>query len=341
MKHLILIAAACLAATAGSAETYRTGLAELTIADETRPLTGFVRYPTQSDRLPEMKLGSPVWDGIGVVEGAAPAPGAHPLVVLSHGMYGNAANQAWLADALAQRGYVVAAVNHPGTSTWGRDPDDARQLWERPRDVSRVIDQMLMAPVGGAAVDPERVFMAGHSLGGMTAVALAGGRYDPAKADAHCAGTPADLTCDTLAGWHVGETPADEAAMSVDLSDPRIRGVAVFDLGGTQTFSTASLAAISRQMLVIGAPRDVEKTGLDLDAESRTLAAALPKGVVTYLEPETLSHFDFLGLCTRDALEILREEEPDDLFVCTDGRAERRAEHAAIVDEVDRFFAGL
>ncbi len=129
--------------------------------------------------------------------------------------------------------------------------------------------------------------------------------------------------------------------MSVDLSDPRIRGVAVFDLGGTQTFSTASLAAISRQMLVIGAPRDVEKTGLDLDAESRTLAAALPKGVVTYLEPETLSHFDFLGLCTHDALEILREEEPGDLFVCTDGRAERRADHAAIVDEVDRFFAGL
>ena len=48
MKHLILIAAACLAATAGSAETYRTGLAELTIADETRPLTGFVWYDTNS-----------------------------------------------------------------------------------------------------------------------------------------------------------------------------------------------------------------------------------------------------------------------------------------------------
>lgn len=97
---------------------------------------------------------------------------------------------------------------------------------------------------------------------------------------------------------------------------------------------------MARPVLIIGAPVDVDGTGLDLDIESRALAA-LPGGTATYLEPETLAHFDFLGLCTRDALEILHEEEPDDLFVCKDGRDERRAEHARIADELDGFFSGL
>ena len=190
----------------------------------------------------------------------------------------------------------------------------------------------------GAVVEPERIFMAGHSLGGFTAVALAGGRYDGAQFDGFCAGHPGELVCGIFAGWGVGKTPEDRVAMQGDLADARIAGFAVFDLGGTQSFSKASLAAIARPMLVMGAPEDIQ--GLDLDIESRALVAALPEGV-TYLEPETLAHFDFLGLCTEAGLEILKEEEPEDAFVCENGREARMADHAAIADAVKAFFGGL
>ena len=120
--------------------------------------------------------------------------------------------------------------------------------------------------------------------------------------------------------------------MQADLSDPRIKGFAVFDLGGAQTFSTASLAAIDRPMLVIGAPVDI--AGLDLDIESRTLRAALPETQVTYMEPETLSHFDFLSVCKPAAMAILAKEEPGDEIICVNGHEERDADHATIVQAV-------
>ncbi len=345
MRHLLQIIAIVVAATTSTAQAqnYQTGLADLNIEDTAshRSLEGFVWYPTEETAGQEPLLGNAVWAGVDAIKDAKPAPGPFPLVVLSHGMYGNARNQAWLAADLAKRGYVVAAISHPGTSTFARDPDDARQLWQRPKDISRVIDHMLQAPEFGVQIDPDRIFMAGHSLGGFTAIALAGGRYDAAQLDSFCGQHPGELACGIFARWHVAETPEDRAAMEADLSDHRIKGFAIFDLGGTQTFSTASLASISPPLLIVGAPRNIEGSGLDLDVESHALVAALPKTNVTYLEPATLAHFDFLGECTPKALDILRDEEPDDVFVCIEGGAERHTEHQMIIDQVASFFAGL
>ncbi len=345
MRRLLISAAIVIATAASipSAQAHQTGLADLRIEDATgaRPLEGFVWYPTDATEGSVEAHGNQVWLGIDAIPDAEPAPGRFPLVVLSHGMYGNAMNQSWLAADLAARGFVVAAVSHPGTSTWSRDPDDARRMWERPKDVSRVIDHLLSASDIAAHVDPDRIYMAGHSLGGFTAVALAGGRYDNAGFEAFCADDPDELVCGIFARWHVAGTPEDQTRMEADLSDPRIDGFAIFDLGGTRTFSGASLAAINAPLLVFGAPRDIDGTGLDLDVESRALVAALPADRVRYLEPETLAHFDFLGECRPGALDILKEEEPDDVFVCVEGEAERRAEHAMIAREVAGFFDGI
>lgn len=326
-----------LGAQALPAQSLQTGLQDLSIPDadtaRDRPLQGFLWYPTAQTAPVVQELGNAVWQSLPVIRDAAPVEGKHPLVILSHGMYGNARNQAWLASALVAQGYVVAAIDHPGTSSFDKDPEQSRQLWERPRDVSRSIDYLLAS---NPLIDPDRIFMAGHSLGGFTAIELAGGRYDPAKTDADCAADPEALICRIFKGWQVGETEADRAAMSADLADPRIKAFAVFDLGGTQTFAPESLHAITRPLLVYGAPLDIQ--GLDLDVESRALIAALPKDTVEYLEPAELSHFDFLGECTAKGLAILTEEEPEDAFVCENATDARAAKHAKIAAKVAAFF---
>ncbi len=336
MNNLLHIAALSLALTSSAvlAEDIQTGMRDLNIVDarNDRPLEGFLWYPTADTDGAAPVHSNGVWKGIVAIADAEPVAGKHPFVVLSHGMYGNARNQNWLAEALVAKGFVVAAISHPGTSTWLRDPDQARELWERPKDISRVIDHALSDPVLRAQIDPDRIYMAGHSLGGMTAVALAGGRFDDARVDAFCSAHPDDTGCDVLKLWNVAETPQDVAAMQADLSDPRIKGFGVFDLGATQTFSARSLAAIVRPMLVIAAPLDIG--GLNLDVESRALRAALPTGNVTYLEPGTLSHFDFLGVCKPAAVAILAEEEPGDEVICINGQEEREADHALIVEAV-------
>tara|TARA_R110002126_G_scaffold286859_1_gene439063 strand:+ start:22926 stop:23957 length:1032 start_codon:yes stop_codon:yes gene_type:complete len=341
MKRFLLIFAAVLAAciVPASAQTYQAGMREMAIPAPTgqRDLTGLLWFPTEAKGPLRNDFDSAVWVATPVVKDAQPTKGPFPLVVLSHGLFGNAYNQAWLAAAMARRGYVVAAINHPGTSTFLRDPNQRRQLWQRPKDISRVIDHALASPDLSALVDPDRIFMAGHSLGGFTAAALAGARYDAAGLKRFCDKAPDALTCTLLSAWGVARTPEDRLRMEADLSDPRIKGFALFDLGGTPSFSRSSLKQVSTPMLVFGAP--LMDSGLSLDIESRALIKALPPETATYIEPETLSHFDFLGQCKSGGYELLKREEPGDEIICLDGGAQRAAKQDMIIAIVDSFFS--
>jgi len=342
LAHITGLAAATLTgaffSTAAAGAEYTAALKSFAVNDAQtdRPLEGVVWYPATAGAPTTRVQGNPVWTGVDAAESAQIAAGTFPLVVLSHGMYGNMRNQNWLASELAADGYIVAAVNHPGTSTFLRAQDDARQLWERPRDISRVITHFTKAGDISAQVDDTRIYMAGHSLGGWTAVMLSGGISDPERFDAFCASGADPFVCAIMDRWDIAKTPEDRAMMAQDYADDRISAVAVFDLGGTQFFSEQSLENIAVPLLVIGAPKNV--TQLDLDLESRHLAKAVPDDVVTYLEPETVSHFDFLGLCTPKAVAILRAEEPDDVIVCLDGIEERQSDHAGIVSAVKAHF---
>ncbi len=332
-----------LESASAQAETaqHQTGLITLKITspDSSRHLNGYIWYPTHQQTGAQSAHGNAVWENISVIPNAQPIDGKLPLFIFSHGMFGNARNQAWLASALSQSGYFVAAINHPGTSTFLRDADDRRQLWKRPQDISRTINYIIEHPIFAEQVDKNRIFMAGHSLGGFTAVLLAGGRYDPDKIATHCVQFPQDFICRIVKEWRIAKTAEDQSKMSQDLSDSRIAGFAVFDLGGTQSFSTESLSKIERPLLVIGAKANY--ANINLDGESRALVAALPAQSKRYLEPEGLSHFDFLGVCTDQALDILKAEDPEDVFVCENGGDARREKHQMLTQAVLDFFENL
>lgn len=73
-----------------------------------------------------------------------------PLVVVSHGAGGSELNFYDIAKTLADAGFVVAAIDHPGNT--GSDMsriDDLSSLTERPEDIKRLIDFMV-----GSAISP-------------------------------------------------------------------------------------------------------------------------------------------------------------------------------------------
>nr|WP_152992274.1 alpha/beta hydrolase [Nonomuraea pusilla] len=124
------------------------------------------------------------------VSGARPAGrrGTLPLVVLSPGFTMSRTSLTALAEELASRGYVVAGIDHVhesyGTTLPGgrfarcvackeleADPmtGGAKVVRGRQADVSFVLDRLLgRHPVwkGARLIDPSRVGMAGHSIGG-------------------------------------------------------------------------------------------------------------------------------------------------------------------------------
>ena len=143
-RILLLI---CFSASAHADENpigFRTST--LTDAHNDRPLEMVVWYPAKTTETPQLIADDIVFVGTSAVRDAPPTAGEHPLLVLSHGYRGNWSNQAWLATALARQGYIVAAVNHPGTTTHDRSPQAAAQLWQRPADISRVIDAVTARP---------------------------------------------------------------------------------------------------------------------------------------------------------------------------------------------------
>ena len=88
-----------------------------------------------------------------------------------------------MAEALAARGYLVAALRHPGDNWQDQSlrTQRAEQYFdERPRQVSRVIDTLLADPAWSPRIARDargaRVGAVGHSAGGYTVIALAGGQ---------------------------------------------------------------------------------------------------------------------------------------------------------------------
>ena len=106
-----------------------------------------------------------------VVEGAALPREPLPLVVVSHGNGGSPWTHRGTALHLARAGFLVALVEHPGNSRADNSlAFTAANLANRPRHVRLVLDAV------EALVRPSRVAILGQSIGGYTALAVAGGR---------------------------------------------------------------------------------------------------------------------------------------------------------------------
>jgi predicted dienelactone hydrolase len=111
-----------------------------------------------------------------VARDAPPIGGIWPLVVVSHGHSGTPWAYRDMAKHLVQAGFVVALPAHTGnTRNDNALAGTAANLANRPRHITLSIDAALADPVLGGHVATTGVGVIGHSIGGYTALAAAGG----------------------------------------------------------------------------------------------------------------------------------------------------------------------
>ncbi|MDJ0702867.1 MAG: alpha/beta fold hydrolase [Leptolyngbyaceae cyanobacterium MO_188.B28] len=146
-------------------------------------------YDRSRDRAFEVDLYSP------------PSPSSTPIPVLaiSHGLGANRTSFAELAQHLASHGFAVAVLDHPGSSSQQlenllkgtvSEVFEPREFIDRPKDVSFLLDELQRRNQTNASphahLNLEQVGVIGHSLGGYTALALAGAELDFGRLRADC-----------------------------------------------------------------------------------------------------------------------------------------------------------
>lgn len=335
-------------ASQGAYAAKTVGFKQITLpdAEHGRPLHVTTWYPTDYDGPQTIVAENPAFVGLSVAKDANPGTGRHPLVVLSHGYGGSWRNLSWLAGELVQKGYIVAAPDHPGTTAFDTNSPETKKLWERPRDLGRVIDALLAKPDLAGEVAPNRIAAIGHSLGGWTVTELAGGRLDADLVTKDCDARFGSISCKLFTHLGIGAGTEATANLRGDLRDARVRAVVTLDLGLASGLKPESLADVHVAFLVIAAGTDIDGIAAEkaevaaTNKDSSYLAQYLPKASASYAEIPDALHFSFMQLCKPGAIELIKEETPGEEIVCKDGGSRDRAGiHREITDMIITFLA--
>ncbi len=167
------------------------GVRTLQLTDDTRQnrvMTAEVWYPTtgtQQSLTYESVIGqTPVKIAGRANRDAAPASGKFPLIVASHGQPGTRFQFAYLNEHLASRGFVVASLEHPGSTYQTLTQQNyISSIVDRPMDILFAIGEVAKQI---PSADANNVGLLGYSYGGYSVINAAGAGLDSAALGEYC-----------------------------------------------------------------------------------------------------------------------------------------------------------
>jgi len=291
----LALTAAALLFSAASVQATQAGLRSFSASTAgAEPVDVALFYPTQA-QAQTIPMGpfAPVL----AMDGPLPER-VKGLILLSHGTGGSELSHHQLAAALAQAGYLVAALRHPHDNWMDRSLVRRGEYFEeRPRQVSRVLDALLSDPVWKDRIPAQRIGALGHSAGGFTVLALAGAQADRQRAREHCRneGDQDPVFCQLGAWPTMPAAPASAAASSSEnppaasSRDARIRSVVAMAPVGV-VLTPASLATIQLPVRLLVPSQD---TVLVPQFHGRWLSQQIPG--LSYEETAEAGHFAYMS----------------------------------------------
>jgi predicted dienelactone hydrolase len=247
-----------------------------------------------------------------------------PLVVLSHGYGGWYLGHHDTAEALADSGVVVVAINHPHANYADMSrANGLSALIGRPADIKRTIDFMLTDFPDSAKIDPQRIGFYGFSQGGYTGLVLAGANPDFSKLPPRCA-DPKAVGCPQ---GNQARPPQQPQLPQTLTHDPRIRAMVVADPLSIVFQTTGSVKGVTIPLQLWGS--ELGGGGGASPDDIATLARVLPEKPDVRIAPNAV-HLSFLTMCPKT--QLFSE-------VCIDAPGfDRAAFHKKFNAEVVAFF---
>lgn len=213
-----------------------------------------------------------------------------PLVLMSHGTGGSKYSHLDTALELANAGFVVVALTHPGDNY--ADQSDAVDILERPKHVVSALDYMLKEWVHRDRIAATRVGLFGFSSGGFTALVNVGGQPDLGKVLSHCAAHPDHFACMLISQRGAGARLTAIAA-TAQMHERRIRVAVIVAPALGFTFDAAALSRVDIPVQLWRAEDDVI---LPHPWYSEAVRVSLPRKPDYHVVAKA-GHFDFLAPC--------------------------------------------
>jgi predicted dienelactone hydrolase len=285
----------------GASPALSTGFEKVMVPDPGGvPLEVGIWYPSKAPAAPQ-RLG--LFEQM-VADGGVVAGRNLPLIVMSHGTGGSFEGHYDTALALAEAGFVVAAVTHTGDNY--RDHTQYGHLENRPRHIKVLIDYMLASWQQHDALDPSRIGMFGFSAGGFTALVAIGGTPELSTVAPYCAAHADEWSCRMLKERKINLS-ANIAGQSITVPnwvhDPRIVVAAIASPAVGYAFSAE---ALSHVLVPIQLWRGDSDEILPHPNYAQAIYDRLPVKPEYHVVPNA-GHFAFLAPCTPSLAAVAPE----------------------------------
>jgi predicted dienelactone hydrolase len=201
-----------------------------------------------------------------------------PIIVISHGLGSDRSSFAYLAENLAQSGFVVAVPEHPGSNAeqlkallagTAQTVTSPKELIDRPLDVKYLLDELTRLSQNNSEfkghLNLEKIGVVGQSYGGYTALALAGAKINFEQLKKDCPDIKNTFNISLLLQCLAINLPNQE----YNLFDPRVKAIIAINPVDSSIMGKSSISQIKIPVMIISGSTD-------------TIAPALPEQILPF-----------------------------------------------------------
>ncbi|MEH2368095.1 alpha/beta hydrolase [Nostoc sp.] len=194
-----------------------------------------------------------------------------PIIVISHGLGLDSSNFQYLATHLASYGFAVVVPNHPGSDAKqlrsllnGRAIEVAEpsEFQDRPLDVTYILNQLQKDNQSDSRfkgrLNLQQVGVFGQSLGGYTALALAGAKinFEQLKQDCQPAALQKTWNMSLLLQCRALELSISKSGKDYNLRDERVKAAIAVNPITSSIFGKAGLSQIKTPVMIVSSSDD-------------------------------------------------------------------------------------
>lgn len=300
------------------------------------PIESIVWYPSSGQGKAKPAQISPIFEDITGLEDTAPDKGPFPLVLVSHGIGGNMKSMEWLVAGLASKGVIAITMNHINSTDTDLNLRKALKHRIRTGDISAALKHLLEDEKFGKHIDASRIYSAGFSLGGWTALSIAGLRGNLEGYSEHCKSDNATPGCSVIAKAGVSLDELNAERWNRLYKDDRIRGAVAIDPLLTFGVTEKETSDLAKNILLIGLGAGKNRyPDANFTADGSDLVSVIPG--VTELTISPAAHYTALNRCKPEGMDLVTKNNA--VPVCTDpDGADRNGVHRQIIEAIIEVF---